>query len=145
MENVIKKNDELYQELIKVKKDQAAVALDQSEQARGLEMVGNSLKELREQLDTKAQRLAVYENIEACEKANKAEAERLSVESDRITAENQALADARVKLQKEIKDKLAQVNSAKESYEAELAAVKKTQAELKEKQAKVDKFLAQVK
>ena len=145
MENIIKKNDELYQELIKVKKDQAAVALDQSEQARGLEMVGNSLKELREQLDTKAQRLAVYENIEACEKANKAEAERLSVESDRITAENQALADARVKLQKEIKDKLAQVNSAKESYEAELAAVKKTQAELKEKQAKVDKFLAQVK
>lgn len=144
MENVIKKNSELYDELLAVKKSQDETALKLGEDAKALESVGIFQKEEGLRLKTKAQRLKVYEDIETFEKANEARAKELSAESDRITDENTALTEARVKLQKEIADEKLTISSAKEECEALRVSLKKTQEELKEKQAKVDKFLAQV-
>ena len=145
MEDVLKKCNELYDELIKEKKDVADVRFQQGETAAKLSEQEREQTEEAAKLKSRGEILKVYEDVEACEKANKTEELRLKAESDRIAKENYALNEARLKLQREIKDKELVVATAKERYEAELAAVKKTQAELKVKQDKVDKFLAQVK
>lgn len=145
MEDVLKACNRLYDELEKEKKVSAEISLKQSQIGEKQAAKETELKELKKQLDERAARLKVYEDIEAAEKANKVEAQRLKNEATRIETENAALADARKKLQKEIAEKTAAVNQEKEQYENERAALKKTQADLAEKQKKVDKFLAQVK
>ena len=145
MTNVLKKCNELYDELIKEKQEVAEVRLQQAEAAAKLSEISEAQKKEAARLKARGEILKVYEDVEACEKANKVEELRLKDESDRVTKENYALSEARTKLQHEIKDKEVAVASAKERYEAEIVAVKKTQAELKVKQDKVDKFLAQVK
>lgn len=145
MEDVLKACNRLYDELEKEKKASAELALNQAAISEQQQAKEKELKDLAAELKTKAERLKVYEDIEACEKANADESRRLKDEAANIEKENAALADARVKFQKEAKAQQLEIDKAKEQYEGERAALKKTQAELAEKQKKVDKFLAQVK
>ena len=144
-ESILRKASDLYDELVLQKKEQADVALKQAEESKKILALSDELKEVNEKLNVKAKRLAVYENIEECEKVNKAEAKRLEALGATIQGENAALSDARKKLQKDIVEKQLAVDTDKEKCQSERAALKKTQAELKVKQDKVDKFLAQVK
>jgi chromosome segregation ATPase len=145
MEDVIQKCHALYDELVKEKAQVAAIRIQQADEARSLQEKAAALATLAGELKTKANRLKVYEQIEACEKANKDEATRLKGISEAVAKDVAALVVSSESTYKAINEKQREVDAAKERYENELAAVKKTQAELKEKQTKVDKFLAQVK
>jgi len=145
MEDVLRKCNEMYDELVKEKQEVAAVRLQQGEAAKGLETVGNSLKQMDADLKEKAERFKVYEDIEHCEKANKAEMVKIEQASAVLQKAQSQLAEAQKEWAKQLASQKLEVGQAKEAYENELKAVKKTQAELKVKQDKVDKFLAQVK
>ena len=145
MEAALKKCNELYDELIKEKKLTTKVRFEQAEQSSKLNDLDATLKKVDVALKVKYDRLKVYEDVETCEKANKVEARRLSDESDRLAGESKVLRESRVSFQQEVTKKNIEIKVAREGYEVDVKAIKKTQAELKEKQAKVDKFLSQVK